>query len=90
MEDIVWHSCLCRFLHPNFSTLMVLNKNYEKGVLPQQGSMMDQPNKIVEQMETLDYLKDLHKLEQHKEQERKNGRSQHRSSTKPGKRPPRS
>ena len=89
LDDITWHSCLCRFLHPNFNQLMVLSKQYEKGVLPDTGGMLDQPNLLIEQLELLDHLKNLHKEQQQKEQERKNGRSQHRPPTPTGKRAPR-
>ena len=86
LDDVVWNSCLCRFLHPNFNSLMVLNKQYEKGSLPESGGMLEQLNSTIERIEILDHLKNLHKEQQQKEQEKKNGRSQHRPPTKPGKR----
>ena len=91
LDEITWYSCLCRFLHPNFHQLMVLSKQYEKGILPDDGGMLDQSNLVIEHLELLDHLKNLHKEEQHKEHERKsNGRSQHRPPTPTRKRAVRS
>ena len=87
LDDITWYSCLCRFIHPSFHQLMVLSKQYEKGILPDEGGMLEQSNLLIEHLELLDYLKNLHKEQQHKENERKqNGRSQHRPPTPTGKR----
>ena len=71
LDNIVWKSCLCRFAHPNFNELMTINKLYEKGVLPEEGGFLSQNNAMVERLEILDHLKNLHKEQQHKDQEKK-------------------
>ena len=90
LDHIQWNSCLCRFQHSNFNQLMVMSKHYEHGCLPDEGSLLDQPNVLIEIMETIDHLKNLHKQEQHKEMERKNGNSKHRPESSTRKPAPRS
>ena len=82
IDNIVWNSCLCRFQHSNFNEIMILSKHYEKGLLPMEGTILDQPNALIEKLELIDHLKNLHKQEQHKEMETKqNGNSRHRPQT---------
>ena len=78
LDDIVWNSCLCRFKHPNFNQLMILNRMYDKGILPDGGSLLDQPAAIIERLEMISHLKNLHQEQQQKDMEKKNGRSKHR------------
>lgn len=63
--------------HPNFSFLTNLYFNYKSGILPYKGSLVEQPNKIMEIFSVFDALQ-YEKQEKHQKQiekeQRKNGK----------------
>lgn len=50
INHVGFHSCLCHesFQHPQLGYFMSIYQNYEKGILPFSGGLMDQPAQIVE------------------------------------------
>ena len=62
---IAYHSCLCHeaFQHPLMGYLISLQQNYEKGLLPFSGGVMDQPAQIMEIINLLSSLRAEHEAE---------------------------
>jgi hypothetical protein len=70
IDGIEYYSCLC---HPNFNDMSVsesmwLFRQYEKGHLGFEGSLLDQPNKYVELIKFMDRLTIEHTERINKEQ----------------------
>ena len=78
INNIGYKSCFCTYRHPYFNTYLFLYKNYEKGLLPFEGNILDQPAYIIEVFNLIETLKLEKEAEdmakQEKELERKNGR----------------
>jgi ubiquinone/menaquinone biosynthesis C-methylase UbiE len=57
--QIGFHSCLCHesFQHPKMGFFLGIYQNYEKGLLPFSGALMDQP---AQTMELITLLSNLH------------------------------
>jgi hypothetical protein len=72
VDNVNYHSCFCRFLHPQFGYYLTLLETYEKGVPPYPGSTSEQPAKIMEILVLLQKLKLEHQEKVMAEQERKN------------------
>lgn len=51
------HSCCCDHLHDNFNHILFLHGQFEKGMLPFQGSLSDQPAQIIEIFSLIERLK---------------------------------
>jgi len=57
LSPFILDTCVCNFLHPDFDGIMILNDAYDKGHLYQSGGLADQPNKFMELMGYVGYLK---------------------------------
>lgn len=55
---IGYHSCLCHesFQHPLMGYLLSMYQNYEKGILPFSGGLLDQPAQVMEILSLLSTL----------------------------------
>ena len=49
--DIIFNRCLCNFKFKGINQLLNLLRHYEKGIMPFSGSILEQPNKIIEQLD---------------------------------------
>lgn len=72
--DIGYKSCFCTYRHPDFNSFLFLYKNYEKGILPFEGSILEQPAYIIEIFGLIETLKLDREEEERQRQERDNGR----------------
>jgi len=75
-ENINFHSCYCDHEHHGFFDYMFMHEQYTKGLLPFDGSLMEQPNKVIEILQLIDKLKQEMELARQKEAEKaaKHGR----------------
>ena len=72
IDNIGYHSCFCTYRHPHFNSFLLLYKNYERGVLPFRGSLMDQPAYIMEIFTLIENLKSDREQEEREREERRN------------------
>lgn len=74
IDGIGYRSCLCHesFQHPYFNMFLNLSDNYEKGVLPFSGGILEQPAQIVEILNFIAKLKQEYEIELQKKQNDKN------------------
>lgn len=70
VDGFNYHMCLCHkgFHHPNFGTLVLMHEAYEKGILPFEGPLVDQPAKIIDIFNILNSFN----LERQQELQKKN------------------
>ena len=71
VENIEFSRCLCSLKHPYMSQIMSLLYQYEKGVMPFEGSMMEQPAQVIELLDIARVAKDREMMIR---QESKNGK----------------
>jgi ribosomal protein L32 len=76
IDGIRFHECLCGYRNPSISLYLDLEDKFNKGILPFNGSYLDQPSKIIEIMNRISQLKfDRSERNRKKwEQEQKNNR----------------
>jgi len=55
--NIKFNTCLCRIKHPLFDQLQTITDFYDKGGLPFDGSLMDQPAQVIELIEIMNSAK---------------------------------
>jgi hypothetical protein len=48
IDNIVFHTCLCKLKHPFLYDFMFMNEQRKNGVLPFEGSLLNQPAQIIE------------------------------------------
>lgn len=72
-HHIAFHSCLCHenFQYPLMDQILFLHDKYNKGILPYEGSLTDQPNKIIEIFQLIDQLHQEREQQQAKKQQDK-------------------
>lgn len=56
-DRLGFHSCVCDHLHDNFNHILFLQSQFEKGMLPFDGSLSDQPAQIIEIFNLIERLK---------------------------------
>ena len=74
IDNIRYHTCFCRFKHPQIVFFYNLFSQYEKGMLPFAGNLVDQPNYIMEVFAILGKLKTEKQEEDLKRQQAEDGR----------------
>lgn len=57
IDGINFHKCVCQFRNGRLGFYLDLLDKQEKGILPFKGSYFDQPSKVIEIMNRLDYIK---------------------------------
>ena len=57
IDDLLFHTCVCNFKHPLMSWFMECEEAFSKGILPYEGSLSEQPAKIMEVIYLLQSLK---------------------------------
>ena len=67
---IGYHSCLCYtgYKYPLMGCLLQLRDAYEKGILPYDGGVMNQPAQVIELISLMQRLFSEYELENHKKQ----------------------
>jgi hypothetical protein len=81
IDNINYHTCFCNFKHPSIYLFLNLHRQYEKGMLPFEGSLVDQPNYIMEVFSVLSKLRTEKEIEDQKRIKAQDGRRQHRPRT---------
>lgn len=74
LEDIRYYKCIGNFYSDSAVYLMELFYNYERGVLPFHGSLMDQPAKIIDIFQLIDAMIKSKKAEIQKDMEKEASR----------------
>lgn len=74
VNNILFRKPLSEFKCDNLSYILFLFENYEKGSLPFQGPVSDQPAKIIDIFNILYQVRQEHNDEQRNKLEKKNGR----------------
>ena len=74
--QIGFHSCLCHegFQHPQMGYFLNIYQNYEKGNLPFEGALMDQPAQIMELIGLIDSLHTERDMAQQEKESKKNNK----------------
>lgn len=76
IDGINFHKCVCQYRSNRLGFYLDLLDKQSKGILPFEGSYLDQPAKLIEIINRLDYVKtdiEARRIQkQQKEQERKN------------------
>jgi hypothetical protein len=57
IDSICYHSCFCTYRNDNFNVYMNLQKNFDKGIMPYVGGLLDQPAYLVDILGMLEGLK---------------------------------
>ena len=70
IDDIIYYTCPCNFKHPHFNFLNQAQEAYDKGVLPCGGSLIDQPNNVMEAIQLISNMKQNFKNELELERQR--------------------
>jgi hypothetical protein len=70
IDGLGYNKCLCAYRHPQMNTFLLLHQKYEQGILPFQGSLLDQPAQIIEIFSVIDRLKAELKEEQNANQQK--------------------
>jgi len=70
-KEIKYRTCPGNFYDLSLPHLLALHKQYENGVLPYPGSLMDQPNKILEVFDVIEEYKRARMLEEAEKQKAK-------------------
>lgn len=85
LDGFGYYSCLCHqnFQHPIFNTLLTIHQQYENGILPFSGGLLDQPSQIIEMLNFISKLKLDNEIEQRKENERNNKKTRPSSKVTP-------
>lgn len=74
IDGIKYHQCLCGYRDHNISLYLDLEDKFNKGILPFNGSYMDQPSKVVEIMHRISQLKHDKMMRDIKKQQKENNR----------------
>lgn len=74
IDGIRYHECLCGFRSHSMGMYLDLEDQFSRGILPFEGSYMDQPAKIIEIMARVTSLKLDKKERDYKEQEKQSKR----------------
>ena len=81
LNDAQWpyyeyYSCLCHdnFQFAGFFDIYEVFQNFEKGIMPYSGGIMEQPSLLIEIIVLIRRLDNLRKVEEHKEAERERAR----------------
>jgi len=72
IDNIGYKSCLCNFKNPNMEYYFTLYNMYDKGILPFPGSVIEQPNKIIEILNFIKVLQSKREEEAIKKMKSKN------------------
>lgn len=67
VDNVIFYNCFCNYVDPISNSILYLFSQYEKGHLPYEGAVSEQPAKIIEAFNVLESLK----LEKQKEIEEK-------------------
>lgn len=70
-DNMKFTICPGNFYSQAVTSYIDLYYNYQRGVLPYEGTLMDQPSKIIDVFNTIDALIKNKQIEAHKEQEKK-------------------
>ena len=73
IDGIHFHKCVCQYRNPRLGFYLDLLEKQEKGILPFEGSYLDQPAQIIEILNRLEYVKnDIQARKIQKEQKKVN------------------
>ncbi len=72
--SIRYHSCFCTYRHPYFNNFLFLFKNYQRGILPFKGSLMEQPAYIIDIFNLIENLKIEHEDAEQARQSKRNNK----------------
>lgn len=73
IDNIQFHTCPCNYRHPQMDFIMQATDAYDKGILPFEGSLIDQPSYIIEAINVIQSLKAQHQAEESKKNQGKKG-----------------
>lgn len=67
IDGLCFNTCVCGFRTHRLGFYISLLDKYEKGIMPFEGCLIDQPSKVVEILDRLSYIKNDIFLRQQKE-----------------------
>lgn len=73
-SGLKFYSCFCDHLDDSFDYLLFLQGQFEKGIMPYPGSLIEQPNKIIEVFKLISRLKAEYESKQQAKINKSNGR----------------
>jgi len=71
IDNFMYYKCLCRVKHPLMSSLLTLSSAYERGIMPFDACLMDQPAKIIDMIELV--TQEKNREEQRQMEPKENG-----------------
>lgn len=69
IDHIQYHTCFCQFQHPEMHRFLNLYKHFDNNILPFPGSLVDQPNYIMEIFSLIQRLKEERELKLNKKRQ---------------------